>query len=394
MIPILFGLIVGVIYSLIVWGIAKGVGNTEVTALLYNPDNSVGLEQLLDPSTWKWYPDITLMWKQNIEHHTGFRIEVYLALVPLAIVTLSEHIGDHINLGNITGNDFVEGKPGLHRTLLGDGIATIVSAAFGGPANTSYGENTSVISITKVASVWVIFGAACTSILISFIAPISMLLNAIPKPVLGGVEIILYTMIGINGLRILINAQVDMFDPKNIIIIAILVACGLGGTILVFVPSDVLGSQVALSGTGVGVLLAIILNMAIPSKKDEVDDGKVITAIDFTPSDFMRLGSLKGREHKNHKYNATPLQQQVQQPRHSTQTINLRYPYKHALIENVGYKELNNYLIEIMQNDYIKWNITNISKDEVNKIIHINVSTTNKDYTSSELIFHINGFAN
>ncbi len=245
------------------------------------------------------------MWKANVANHTPFKIEVYLALVPLAVVTISEHIGDHVNLGHLTGNDFIQGKPGLHRTLLGDGLATIVSACFGGPANTSYGENTSVISITKVASVWVIFGAACTSIAISFIAPISILLNVMPKPVLGGVEIILYTMIGINGLRIMIKEQIDMFDPKNIIIIAILVVCGLGGTVLTFVPKDVLGgnTSIALSGTGVGVIVAIILNALIPSKKGDAKDGKEIPYIDFTPSDFMRIGS--GKNSKVKKYTTT-----------------------------------------------------------------------------------------
>lgn len=83
----------------------------------------------------------------------GFKIEAYLAIVPLVIVTLAEHIGDHINIGNLTGNDFISGKPGVYRTLIGDGLATIFSAAMGGPANTSYGENTSVIAVTKVASV-------------------------------------------------------------------------------------------------------------------------------------------------------------------------------------------------------------------------------------------------
>ncbi len=395
MIPILFGLLVGVVYAIVVWGIAKGVGNTEITNLLFNKDNSVGLQQLLDPSSWKWYPDVTLMWKQNISHHTGFRIEVYLALVPLAIVTLSEHIGDHINIGNLTGNDFVEGKPGLHRTLMGDGIATIVSAALGGPANTSYGENTSVISITKVASVWVIFGAACTAILISFIAPISMLLNAIPQAVLGGVEIILYTMIGINGLRILINAKLDMFDPKNIIIIALLVACGLGGTVLVFLPSDVLGSQISLSGTGVGVILAVILNAVIPSKKDEADDGKTIIAIDFTPSDFMRIGSI--RKNKPNKVQSQSQNQNYQQGERfvrNKKMINLVYPYTNTSLSAINYQELNNYLIQIFQNDFLNWQIVNVNKDPTHNSMLVNVSAIELNNTQTDITLNITGFKN
>ncbi len=297
MIPILLGLIVGVIASVIIFFICRATGNSQIADTLFNVGNKEGpIFALMHPGTWKWYPDITQMWKANIANKTPFNIQPYLALVPLVVVTISEHIGDHVNLGHLTGNNFIEGKPGLHRTLLGDGIATIFSACCGGPANTSYGENTSVISITKVSSVWVIFGAACTAIGISFIAPISMALNAIPKPVLGGVEIILYTMIGINGLRILIKEQIDMFDPKNIIIIAILVVCGLGGTVLTFLPSDVMGSEIALSGTGVGVIVAIILNAIIPSKKGKEEVGKTIPYIDFTPSDFMRIGSSKNQK--------------------------------------------------------------------------------------------------
>lgn len=396
MIPILFGLTLGVIYSLIIWGIAKGVGNTEITDMLFNPAKEQAISNLIRPETWKWYPDVTVMWKQNVANHTGFRIEVYLALVPLVVVTLSEHIGDHINIGNLTGNDFVENKPGLHRTLLGDGIATFVSAVLGGPANTSYGENTSVISITKVASVWVIFGAAVTSILISFIAPISMLLNVIPKPVLGGIEIILYTMIGINGLRIIINAQLDMFDPKNIIIIAILVACGLGGTAIIFLPHDVLGSQVALAGTGVGVLIAIILNAVIPSKRDDSTDDKVITAIDFTPSDFMRIGSLWNRKQKVER---TPQTHKVKQ--HTTTHVShnkhaenatVVYPYANVSIHKVGYREIQNYLIQLFQFNYLKWNIVSIDKDETNKIIHVQISAIKKDNSQANLELHITGF--
>lgn len=301
MIPILLGLIGGIIFSAIVWSIATSVGNKEIADALYGSDNP-GVVSLLNPGSWKWYPDITTMWKANITNPPGFKLGVYLALVPLVVVTLSEHIGDHINIGQLTKNDFIEGKPGLHRTLLGDGIATIVSAAFGGPANTSYGENTSVISITKVASVWVILSAAIMSIFVSFLAPISQVLSVIPKPVLGGVEMILYTMIGINGLRILINAKLDMFDPKNIIIMSVMVVAGLGGTVLIFLPKDVIDSTISLSGTGVGVIISMILNLVLPSKGEGDSHLKSMIPINFSPIDFMNIKQIqKNKINKNKK---------------------------------------------------------------------------------------------
>lgn len=370
MIPILLGLICGVIFSILVWGIAKGVGNNEISEFLYGSNNK-GLELLLRPSEWTWYPDITKMWKQNVANHTGFRIEVYLALVPLAIVTISEHIGDHINIGKLTGNNFIDSNPGLHRTLLGDGIATIVSALFGGPANTSYGENTSVISITKVASVWVILGAAIISVIISFIAPISILLNAIPKPVLGGVEIILYTMIGINGLRILIDDKPDLFNPKNIIIISILVVAGLGGTIIIFLPSDVIGSQVALSGVGVGVIISIILNCILPDKNNS---GKIINdlkPIDFSPSDFMKLETFKKRnkiENYAKKLNKNP----AKNPCSIALMVTRDLPLNMQDVKKVNIYDYLSPRLAANKNQYI--NLLDVSYDYENLTIHVMVN--------------------
>ncbi|MGL4952046.1 MAG: uracil-xanthine permease family protein, partial [Mycoplasma sp.] len=246
--------------------------------------------KLLNPETWKWYPDITNMWKVN--RVWDFKIQAYLAIVPLVVVTLAEHIGDHVNIGHITGEDYITDKPGLYRTLIGDGVATIVSASMGGPANTSYGENTSVISVTKVASVWVIFTAAIISICISFIAPISVVLQVIPKPVLGGVEMLLYSMIAINGLKIMINAKLDMFIPKNIIIVAVMAITGIGGATLIFLPADILGSEIALTGTGVGVIISVLLNWLLPDGNVSGDKEKLIDAIDFSPTDFMRVTKL------------------------------------------------------------------------------------------------------
>ncbi len=277
MIPILIALILGTLFSLFVWGVANGVGNADLAEKLFPQSN---LNKLMDYQNWTWYPDITNMWSKSpiANNNWSFKAETFLAIIPLSIITMSEHIGDHVNIGNLTGNDFISKKPGLSRTLIGDGIATIVSASMGGPANTSYGENTSVIAMTRIASVWVIFAAACMSIGISFLAPISQLISIIPKPVIGGVEIILFSLIAINGLKLLINYKVNFSKPKNIIIFSLIAVMGLGGAIFNFSPS------VALSGTGVAILISIFLNILLPNKKE--DDSDYIQHVDLAPSDI------------------------------------------------------------------------------------------------------------
>jgi len=132
-----------------------------------------------------------------------------LMFAPLAFVTIAEHIGDHVVLGEITGNDFLT-NPGLDKTLLGDGVATFVSAAIGGPANTTYGENTGVIAITKVGSVYVTGLAAMFAILLGFFGYIQAFINSIPWAVIGGMTVVLYGLIAANGVKILIKDKTDL----------------------------------------------------------------------------------------------------------------------------------------------------------------------------------------
>ena len=178
------------------------------------------------------------------------------ALLPVVIVTVAEHIGDHSVLGKICGKDFIK-DPGLDRTLIGDGVATAISGLLGGPANTTYGENTGIIGMTKIASVYVIIGAACISIGLSFLPIVSALINTIPNAVLGGMSIVLYGVIASNGLRVLIDNNVDFSNQKNITIAAAMLVIGLGGALL---P---LGSFVTLSGTALAALVGVILNIIL-----------------------------------------------------------------------------------------------------------------------------------
>ena len=184
-----------------------------------------------------------------------------IAILPIAIVTISEHIGDHTVLSQICGRQFLK-EPGLHRTLLGDGIATSVSALLGGPANTTYGENTGVIGMTRIASVSVIRNAAFIAIALSFLGKFTALISTIPSAVLGGMSILLYGVIASNGLKVLIKERVDFSQMRNLIIASAMLVLGLGGAILKVGP-------VTLSGTALSAMTGIILNLILPHENKD-----------------------------------------------------------------------------------------------------------------------------
>ena len=140
-------------------------------------------------------------------------IMIALTMAPIALVTMCEHIGDHTALSAIIGKDLLK-NPGLKNTLLGDGVATLVAGTLGGPANTTYGENTSVVGMTKIASVWVIGLAAIFAIILGFLGKFTALVQTIPNPVLGGISLLLYGFIAVNGLKVLIQNQVDFGKIK------------------------------------------------------------------------------------------------------------------------------------------------------------------------------------
>lgn len=189
-------------------------------------------------------------------YHFYFGPETW-AILPVAFVTISEHIGDHTVLGKICGRNFLK-DPGLDKTLMGDGIATAVSAFIGGPANTTYGENTGVIGMTKISSVYVTAGAAVIAICLSCIGKVSALISTVPSCVLGGMSILLYGVIASNGLRVLVDNKVDFGKQRNLIIASAMLVIGLGGAIL---P---LGGVATLSGTALSAFVGIVLNLILP----------------------------------------------------------------------------------------------------------------------------------
>ena len=193
-----------------------------------------------------------------------------LTIAPIALVTIAEHIGDHTALSAIMNRDLLK-DPGLDRTLLGDGIATFVAGAIGGPANTTYGENTSVVGMTKVASVWVIGLAAVIAIVLGFFTKFTALISTIPNAVLGGVSLLLYGFISVNGLKVLIQNQVDFNNTKNVIVASAMLVLGLGGATISIVSGDL---AVTISGMSLAAIVGIILNLCLPTEKVEEEKTK------------------------------------------------------------------------------------------------------------------------
>lgn len=211
-------------------------------------------------AAWFELPHFYLPFKTGVfaDYQLYFGPEM-LAILPIAVVTIAEHIGDHTVLGEICGRQFLK-QPGLHRTLIGDGVATAVSALIGGPANTTYGENTGVIGMTRIASVSVIRNAAFIAIAFSFFGKFTALISTIPSAVIGGMSILLYGVIASNGLKVLIEEKVDFKKVRNLIIASSMLVLGLGGAVLSVGP-------VTLSGTALCALTGILLNLILPKDK-------------------------------------------------------------------------------------------------------------------------------
>ena len=190
-----------------------------------------------------------------------FDLTAILVMAPIAIASMMEHIGDVSAISATVGENFIE-DPGLHRTLIGDGIATSLSAIFGGPANTTYGENTGVLVLSRVHDPKDIRLAALYAIILSFSPAFAYLVNTIPAAIIGGVSFILYGMISAIGVRNVVENQVDFTNSRNLIIAAVILVCGLGFTGgLTF---QVGGASITLTSLAIAAIAGIILNAILP----------------------------------------------------------------------------------------------------------------------------------
>ena len=194
---------------------------------------------------------------------TGTIVGAIIAIVPIALATMMEHIGDISAIGATVGKNFIK-DPGLHRTLIGDGLATSISAVFGGPANTTYGENTGVLALSKVYDPRVIRIAAVIAALLSFSPKFAALVSSIPTAVIGGISFVLYGMISAIGVRNVVEAKVDFTKSRNLIVAAVILVCALGlGSAATFTIGNV---TIALSALAVASIAGIVLNAILPGK--------------------------------------------------------------------------------------------------------------------------------
>ena len=192
-----------------------------------------------------------------------FDVSAILVMAPIAIAAMMEHIGDISAISSTTGRNFIE-DPGLHRTLLGDGLATAFAGMFGGPANTTYGENTGVLALSKVYDPRVVRLAAFYAIILSFSPKFDALVNSIPAAIVGGVSFILYGMISAVGVRNIVENQVDLTKSRNLIIAAVMFVSGLGFSSVGGITFTVGGAAVTLSGLAIAALCGVILNAILP----------------------------------------------------------------------------------------------------------------------------------
>lgn len=239
-IPVLLGIIAGYIY-------AAATGAVDFTPVLKAP--------------WFALPQITT---------PKFNWAGIMLIAPVAIVTITEHIGHLLVTNKVVGRDFTK-DPGLHRSILGDGLATSVASFIGGPPNTTYGENIGVMAITRVYSVKVIAVAAFFAILMGFVGKFGALLQTIPTPVMGGISIMLFGVIAAAGLRMLVESGIDYSDKRNLITSAVILVLGIGGAKVTLGSMEISGVALA---TLAGIVINLVVSLAPAPKKAAAATGQ------------------------------------------------------------------------------------------------------------------------
>jgi uracil permease len=249
-IPILIGLAAGYLFTLI-------MGSVFPAYALIN-------FQVVSDAPWFGLPGFQV---------PSFNFVAVLTFIIVSLATICEHLGDTLVTSKVVGQDFYK-NPGLHRTLTGDGLATAWAALWGGPPNTTYGENIGVMAITRVYSVWVIGGAAVIAVILSFFRKFGALIQTIPGPVLGGISMLLFGIIASSGLRTIVESGVDYKDKRNLTISSVIFVIGIGGGKLLFnITGDL---QFQLAGVALATVVGIILNLVFPrsDKKPEPKAGQ------------------------------------------------------------------------------------------------------------------------
>ena len=260
LVPFIIGILAGYAVALVFTLIGKATGNAGLMILDFAPfqalvADGVGL------STFLSVPKFTFLTALDgvKDFEIGYLANVAVAYVPVAFVVFAEHIADHKNLSSIIESDLLE-EPGLHRTLLGDGVGSMVGAFFGGCPNTTYGESVGCVAITRNASVATITTTAIIALLISFISPFVAFLDSIPGCVMGGVCVTLYGFIAVSGLKMI--QKVDLNQHKNLFVVAAIIIPGIGGMALAI-------GKVTLTNIACALILGIVTNLFLSPAKDE-----------------------------------------------------------------------------------------------------------------------------
>lgn len=267
LIPFVMGMLAGYVTASLFTAIGYyGCGNEYFCIVDFSPivNNfaNVSVRSFLDYPSFLFLPE---NFKAAVPV-TGSQIgSIALLFIPVSLVTICEHIGDHKNLSAIISRDLLT-EPGLSRTLIGDGLATAMSGLMCGAANTTYGENVAVVGVTKIASVKVIILACAMSILLGFLSPIMSVVETIPTCVTGGVSLLLYGFIAASGVKMLINEHVDMSKTKNIFVASTILVAGIGGLVISFAAGD---TSITITSTAVAMILGIIMNVILKDKKEE-----------------------------------------------------------------------------------------------------------------------------
>ncbi|MDU1889796.1 MAG: solute carrier family 23 protein [Dysgonomonas sp.] len=235
-IPVLVGIISGYVFSVIL-----GI---------------VDMQPVID-AKWIQAPPFMIPF---VDYTPSFSSRVILLMVPVAIVPIAEHIGHQLVLSKVVGKDLIK-DPGLDRSMLGDGVATMLASFIGGPPNTTYGENIGVLAITRAFSIYLFVGAAIFAILFGFCGKIATLLATIPTPVMGGVSILLFGIIASSGLRMLVENKVDFARKRNLIISSVILVIGIGGAAIH------IGKGFSLEGMALASIIGVILNQILPGKQ-------------------------------------------------------------------------------------------------------------------------------
>jgi uracil permease len=247
-IPILIGLVIGYLFTLIMG--------------IFFPAYHIINFQVVRDARWFGCPNFQV---------PSFNFVAVLTFIIVSLATICEHLGDTLVTSKVVGQDFYK-NPGLHRTLAGDGLATAWAAFWGGPPNTTYGENIGVMAITRVYSVWVIGGAAIIAVFLSLFRKFGALIQTIPTPVLGGISMLLFGIIASSGLRTIVESGVDYKDKRNLTISSVIFVIGIGGGRLAFAVTENLHFELA--GVALATVVGIALNLLFPASRDTAGEKK------------------------------------------------------------------------------------------------------------------------